>query len=274
MVTPLIPKNKEFAKFQYSVFRRAKKWTIKCGIKCSDVQYAPYLKKGTEDSDSYRPDIVFDIYRNPNDLLLPEVIINSFDRPILMDGAMQDWLDYYIQQKKDIVIRVILDATLWDFRDPDKWNKRLKKTKEYAQSSLRNDDVHYAVAAIVSPTGWDSSVEHAVEGKTHIISFDYLDRYLDFILVISDYEHMNDAMDDFLFMKQEECEHCSSNEWRYIPIYGCNEYGLLIEDVIEDWTDAFRDGGALIKEIKLCSSCSWRHQGCDGFDRFFFFAVF
>jgi len=266
LVKPIVPKDKDFAKFQYSLYRRTEKWIRKKGIKCSQVNYAPFLKKG--DDESFRPDVVFDIYRSPEELLLPSVMVNGQGRPILMDGALQDWLDYYLQEKKDIAIRVILDATIWNFRDPKKWEERIVRTEKYVEESLSDENIHFAVSAIVSPKGWDSSLEHAIEKKIHIISFNYLDKFLDFILKVTDYEQMWDALDDFIFMMTEECENCNSIDWEYLDLYDCKEYGILTEDVIEEYTDTYRDGGALMKEIQLCNSCSWMRM-CDGFDRFF-----
>jgi hypothetical protein len=266
MVKQLVPRDEKFAKFQYSLYRRTERWIRNKGIKCSEVKYAPFLKKG--DDESFRPDVVFDIYRSPEELLLPNVIINSLGRPILMDGALQDWLDYYIQKKKDIAIRVILDATLWNFNNPKRWEDRVERTEKYIEESLKNDNIHFAVSAVVSPKGWNSSLDHAIEKEVHIISFNYLERFLDFILKVTDYEQMWDAIDDFIFMTVEECNNCHLTNWEYLTLYDCKEYGILTEDVIEECTDVYRDDGALIKEIRLCNNCSWMRI-CGGFDRFF-----
>ena len=62
---PLKPRDKDWAKFQFNVYKRVESWCNKVGIDPNNIEYEPLIKgKDTVK----RPDIILSIEREPTEL--------------------------------------------------------------------------------------------------------------------------------------------------------------------------------------------------------------
>ena len=62
---PLKPRDKDWAKFQFNVYKSVESWCNKVGIDPNNIEYEPLIKgKDT----AKRPDIILSIEREPTEL--------------------------------------------------------------------------------------------------------------------------------------------------------------------------------------------------------------
>lgn len=121
---------------------------------------------------------MFDIYRSPAEILFDEVVLDPSGKEFFIDGALQDYIEEISREGRDYTFRILIDAT-------EEWEKRIKRMHEYVSASLRKHKVDYAIPVVVLKRGWDNTCKHAKEGEVHIISFDYIEEFLDLILKVS-----------------------------------------------------------------------------------------
>jgi hypothetical protein len=266
LIDAILPKNKDYARFQVQVYRRIKKYQKEKNVKTVLLDYTPYLKK--QDSGFLRPDVVWDIPRDVKELYFPSVTLKKNWKKIFNDGAISDLFDGLIQESRGIVTRLIFDATIHDYKDEDKWKEKIDKMEKYADLSIKNYNIDFAIPILVSDKGFDGSLSYAVERNVHLIDFHYMEEFLNDILRLTLHYNLSKALTEYLFAKRNSCDNCESDDLCYIPIYGCQEYGYLTDSVLEEWNNIEQEDGKLIQEIVLCDGCSYQGM-CEGFDRTF-----
>jgi hypothetical protein len=196
---------------------------------------------------------------------LPNTTISHNGTYKCNDGAVEDCLDGYTEDNLPMVL-IALDATLWDARDRQRWKERIKRMMKYTMilnKKKKGLRPLYTCSVIVMPQGWDSSQKHAIQDGIHIISFNYMEEFLELIDNATNYYDTKNALDKILYTKQEKCPKCKRNTLIYGSIISCNKYGQLTEDVIDLFTEigGYEEKGA--KQICLCRGCEEKDAFCE-----------
>ncbi len=111
---PIKPRENKPSKFHYAVYKKLERWKKKQKIEI-ELDYAPNLGKAK--THSFRPDIIVDIKRDPNEMLYFE-----------NDNTI-DLIEGYLTEGKKFKIKVILDATIWEGKNSKKWLDRIERMK-------------------------------------------------------------------------------------------------------------------------------------------------
>lgn len=255
---PLKPKNKKWAKFQYTVYRRVKNWCEKVGIDTDNIEFAP-IKEG--EKGSKRPDIILNIKRGPK-----EPNFSYYVSHLTLNGALEDFVDFFVQENKKMTYTVVIDATILDFDSLKPWGKKFKQMKEY-RAILEKDECCVACfSVVVHPYGWDHSLNHGIENDIHIITLNHLKDFLDTIYLSTNFLEPEKWISKIFTSKYDECPSCGNNQLIFDAIFYCPEFSNpLVEETIENFTTLVEtdDYKPPVEEQTLCWTCP-RSAYCDG----------
>ena len=264
---PLKPRENDWAKFQFNVYKRVESWCKKVGIDPNNIEYAPLIKG--EDTVK-QPDIILNIKREPTELNFSYYLSN---RP--ENGAMEDFVDYFIQKSEKMLYKVVIDPTMWEPNDPERWNKRIKRMREYCEV-FRNDELCVACfPVVVHPYGWNQSLDHGIEDDVHVITLNHLKDFLDSIYLSTNFLEPEKWMLKIFKSKYDECPSCGNKSLIFASIFYCSTSlskfsRSFTEETIENYTTLVETdvNKPPMEEQTLCWDCPCSAH-CDGFIKTF-----